>query len=474
MKKSEYERLKKLAISKLENKTSSVDHSEKYSLEELIEINEIYHAELEAQNEELQEQIANLEEAQRELQVLFNQAPIPYVILNEKMLIERSNEEALVLFGHNELRSKILPFYTRFDSVDIPRVLDWFKNIEDTELSSIELFLSTQIGRKRYKLHGRYWLIEKNKFYLISFEDVTEHRILQQHLKQKAKVFEHTAEGIVITDLEHNILSVNDAFTTITGYSKEEAIGNTPSMLRSDRHDNDFYDSLWADVLNKGIWKGEIWNKKKDGTIYPEWITISPIYDDNNKIIQYVGVFSDFSLIKEQQQLLKKMAHSDSLTSLPNRTAFYEQLEFSIKSHKRKKQSLAVMFVDLDHFKEVNDEYGHDSGDRVLIQVSNRLKNACRESDSVARLGGDEFIIALYDIKSNEDLEKLAANILDKLNDTIEVDGNKHHLGASIGISIYPQNAKTTQELIKTADIAMYKAKSNGKHCYKIFDESMI
>lgn len=317
--------------------------------------------------------------------------------------------------------------------------------------------------------------IGEETFHQSIVHDLTEHKLLELQLQQTSKVFEHTAEGILITNLEGIVVSANEAFTKITGYSKEEIVGNRPSLLQSKRHDLNFYKKMWKEITQKGVFKGEIWNKKKDGAIYPEWITISTIYDENENPIQYVAVFSDFSEIKKTQRKLESLAHYDTLTQLPNRLLLHEQIKQSIKMSNRNKHPFAVLFIDLDRFKQINDTHGHGVGDEVLIMTAQRLQKVLRKTDIVSRLGGDEFVVVVNEIKDFANIDKIANNILVKLQEPFCVDGYEHYISASIGVSVYPQDTQDddVNTLLKHADIAMYESKSAGKNNYHMFSSEM-
>ena len=314
--------------------------------------------------------------------------------------------------------------------------------------------------------------IGKRKFHQSIIHDLTEHKLLEKQLEQTSKVFEHTTEGILITDLDGTITSVNDAFIKITGYSRESVIGKNPSILESGRQDKSFYKKMWDEIKKNGVWKGEIWNKKKDGTIYPEWLAISAIYH-NNEAVQYVAVFSDFSEIKNTQNKLKELAHYDQLTRLPNRTLLQEQLKFAVETAKRNKKQFAVMFIDLDRFKQINDTFGHKAGDEVLQETALRLKSVVRDSDIVARLGGDEFVISLFDVQTVQDVEQITENILLELQKPFIVENQEQFVTASIGVSMYPKDSLDVDLLLKHADIAMYESKASGRNKYKFFTSHM-
>ncbi len=305
--------------------------------------------------------------------------------------------------------------------------------------------------------------------------DITERKLLEMQMEQASKAFERTSEGILITKLDGTIISVNETFTQITGYTKNEVIGQKPSILHSGRQDENFYERMWSELKKNGMYKGEIWNKKKDGTIFPEWIAISPIFDENNEPIQYVAVFSDFSEIKKTQSQLEHLAHYDTLTKLPNRFLLHEQIKRSIRSAKRDQHQFAVLFIDLDRFKQVNDTYGHKVGDEVLKITASRLQSTLRRSDIVSRLGGDEFVVVLNELPNIESIHGVASNILEKLHQPYNIDEHKHYLSGSIGISVYPEDTHDDDIslLLKHADIAMYESKKAGKNNYHIFSSAM-
>ena len=285
-----------------------------------------------------------------------------------------------------------------------------------------------------------------------------------------AIVYENTSDGIVITDEKHKIISVNESFTSITGYSKSEVIGKSPSILKSGRHNKFFYKSLWDSVKRSGRWQGEVWNKRKNGEIYPELLTINTIKDKTGKITHHMGVFSDISSVPIKDEHLEHLAFHDPLTNLPNRLKLKERLsqEFICANNNDKK--LAVLFIDLDGFKEVNDRFGHDFGDKLLILVASRLKNSKRKNDFLARLGGDEFVLTVNSIEEDESIHHIAENIIQNMREPFHVEMEKLNITASIGISIYPTFANDVKTILKQADTAMYKAKSQGRNNYVFYD----
>jgi len=300
--------------------------------------------------------------------------------------------------------------------------------------------------------------------------DVTEKQKTEEQLRLSSRVFSDTHEGIIITDAKANIIDVNPAFCHITGYSREEAIGKNPKFLSSGKQSPDFYSDLWCALGEHGHWQGEIWNRKKNDTLYAELLTISAIIDDEGEILQYVGLFSDITHIKQQQEKLLQMAHYDVLTQLPNRVLL-EDRYIQAQAHCNRKESLlAVCFLDLDNFKPVNDRYGHGAGDQLLIDVAERIKAVIREEDTVSRQGGDEFALLLGDIESLAFCEQLLERILHSLAQPYFIDDQSVSISASIGVSLYPKDDANLDTLMRHADQAMYQAKIAGRNNYSFFN----
>jgi diguanylate cyclase (GGDEF)-like protein/PAS domain S-box-containing protein len=297
-----------------------------------------------------------------------------------------------------------------------------------------------------------------------TLRDVTEERAAQARLRQGAVVFEHSAEAILITDPDSRILAVNSAFTQITGYTEAEALGQTPRILKSGRHDPAFYQQLWTSLKTQGTWSGEIWDRRKSGEIYPKWLTISAVHDEAGAILQYVALFMDISAIKRSEEQLQFLAHHDALTSLPNRLLFGARLEHAIARAERGNKQLAVLFVDLDRFKDINDNQGHAVGDDLLKEVAQRLQGAVRKEDTVARLGGDEFIVIVEELAQGEDAGAVAEKIRTLLGAPYHIADQELFVSASIGISLYPADGQDPGSLVKNADVAMYRAKEDGRN----------
>lgn len=295
----------------------------------------------------------------------------------------------------------------------------------------------------------------------------------QQNLQLAEKVIEASSEGIIITDAHGTIQRVNPAFCKVTGYHKEEAIGNNPSMLQSGRHDADFYKRIWSTLQREGKWRGEIWNRRKNGEIYPELLTITAIKDDQGEVRHYAALFVDITELKENERQIRHLAYYDPLTNLPNRRLFYDRLDLAIAQAHRNQHQLAVLFLDLDRFKRINDILGHAMGDRFLEDVSRRIEDCLREGDTVARTGGDEFVVLLPDIDHFDDAVTVAENIINKFAEPVTLEERSFLVTTSIGIAFYPEDGDDRETLLKHADIAMYRAKQRGRNNFSLFKPSM-
>lgn len=299
-----------------------------------------------------------------------------------------------------------------------------------------------------------------------------ERKLSEEKLQFAARIFNETHEGITLTDSNVNIIDINPGFCKITGYSRDEVIGKNPSMLSSGRQSPEFYVEMWEILKEKGHWQGEVWNRKKTGELYAQHMTISALLDDQGKVVNYVGLFSDITLAKEQQQSLEFMAHYDVLTGLPNRTLFADRFLQAIAHSNRDKSLLAVCFIDLDEFKPVNDNYGHDVGDQVLVGVAQRIKNNIREEDTASRLGGDEFALLLGDVDSFAQCQQAMERIHHAIAQPYIIEGQSVTIAASSGVTIYPLDDADPDTLIRHADSAMYQAKLAGRNRFHLFDTS--
>jgi diguanylate cyclase (GGDEF)-like protein/PAS domain S-box-containing protein len=303
---------------------------------------------------------------------------------------------------------------------------------------------------------------------VVIYKDVTKKKQSEEALELASLVYQNSSEAMMISDKDNIIIAINPAFSEMTGYSEEEAIGSNPKILSSDRHNKHFYQQMWADIHVTGEWQGEIWNKNKSGHEFLEWLTINTIRRDDGEVYRYVALFADITEKKKAEELIWQQANFDGLTNLPNRHMFQDRLEIELKKCHRTKLPLALLFLDLDHFKEINDTLGHDSGDQLLAEAGKRITHCVRESDAVARLGGDEFTIILSELKEIHVIELIADKIIHALNRPFELSNRQVYVSASIGITLYPNDADNVSNLLKNADQAMYLAKNLGRNrfCY--------
>ncbi len=293
----------------------------------------------------------------------------------------------------------------------------------------------------------------------------------QDKLRLSAQVFVNSAEAIVITDINNNIMQVNKAFTDITGYSFEDVVGKNPRVLKSGQQGPEFYREMWRVLLETGCWQGEIMDRRKNGETYPKWLSIAVVRDELGEISNYIALFSDITERKASFDRIQHLAHYDALTHLPNRTLLNDHIDLAIAGAKRNRTHLAIVFLDLDRFKNVNDTQGHHVGDTLLQAVAMRLQECVRESDTVARLGGDEFVILLNSIHDEKDAALVASKVIELIGKPFELGDYRAEIGTSIGISIYPEHGTDKFTLLKHADAAMYQAKENGRNNFQIFSE---
>jgi diguanylate cyclase (GGDEF)-like protein/PAS domain S-box-containing protein len=293
-----------------------------------------------------------------------------------------------------------------------------------------------------------------------------------EHLQLTEKIFENTTEGIIITDATGAILEVNRGFTEITGFNRDEAIGSTPHILSSGFQNEKFYEEMWLSLTQNGHWAGELYNRKKNGDTYPEYLSITSVLNARNEITHFVGIFSDISRIKQHEKQLERIAHYDALTGIPNRMLLADRMQQGLAQAKREKKLIAVCYLDLDGFKPINDTHGHDAGDQVLVEVAKRISNSVRSGDTVARLGGDEFAVLLLGLDSIQECTATLTRVLDAINKPILVKEQICTVSASMGVSIYPLDDEDTDILLRHADQAMYNAKRAGKNRFHLYDPS--
>ena len=300
-----------------------------------------------------------------------------------------------------------------------------------------------------------------------------ERKRIEDELQLASMVYSHTGEATMVTDELNRIIAVNPAFTHITGYSQDEVLGKNPKLLSSGKHDSDFYTIMWEEIETSGMWQGEIWNRKKNGEIFPEWLTINTIHDREGKLHRHVALFSDITDKVRSDELIWRQANFDLLTELPNRRMFYDRLEQEIKKSNRSGLPLALLFIDLDRFKEVNDTLGHQKGVILLVEAARRIVACVRESDTVSRLGGDEFTVILSELADTDHVEKIAQHIISSLAEPFKLESEMAYVSASIGITFYPNDARDVEQLLRNADQAMYVAKDSGRNRFSYFTRTL-
>ena len=345
-----------------------------------------------------------------------------------------------------------------------------FENIKN-KLYLTNSFL-TQREENNYWFESTFYIIS-NEFIIHNCIDITVQKQKEFQLEQSAIFFENSNEGIIVTDSKGRIVSINKAFSKITGYRKDEVIGKSPSILNSGIHDKNFYENMWESLKNNSSWQGEIWNKRKNGEIYPEWLSIAKVINPKYNEEFYMAIFTDISSLKEADKKLHFYANHDVLTKLANRVQFESHLKSTIESCIRRDTKIALFFVDLDKFKDVNDTYGHTVGDEMLKIVAKRLEESIRKEDFIARLGGDEFVLIIKDVKNDEDMIKLAGKLNDNIKKPIIIGDKVFFMSLSIGISIFPDHGKDSEDLIKHSDAAMYEVKENGRNGYRLYNQNM-
>jgi diguanylate cyclase (GGDEF)-like protein/PAS domain S-box-containing protein len=310
-------------------------------------------------------------------------------------------------------------------------------------------------------------------YFITHVQDITERVKAEERMKLWAQVLDQSAEGIVICDPQERILLVNKAFEKLTGFAAEEVLGKTPRILQSGRQDSAFYADMWKSVLATGSWQGEVWNRRKSEETYAEWLSISAVHDSQTVLTHYVGIFSDITVHKRNAERMAHLTHYDTLTDLPNRALLMDRLNQLTKAAQRRKSKVAVIFIDLDRFKDVNDSLGHDAGDVLLQAIAQRFSSVMRAEDTMARIGADEFVAVFQDIHQGQDASIIATELFACLKEPITINGYELTVTASMGISIYPDDANDAQEMIRNADAAMDQAKGAGGNAYQFYTSDL-
>jgi diguanylate cyclase (GGDEF)-like protein/PAS domain S-box-containing protein len=430
--------------------------------------------ELACRNQELKEEIRDKEQAHAALldsesrnEAVLNNAAVCIGLLSLDGTYEMVNGLYAEVFGYSREEFQKMQLQDILHPDDVAateEVMDYIRYGQEEHYYADKKF----VRQDGSVFPGGHWLSARRTGYgacngfVCIISDLTEQKKTEDELRLAHTVFETSSEGMLVTDADNRIIMVNPAFTAITGYQREQALGKDPSFLKSERQDKGFYQEMWRILMRSNSWQGEIWNRRSNGEEYPQWLSIAVIRKPDQSISHYVALFSDISDRKQAEEILRHQAMHDPLTRLPNRVMFDERLCSSLSRAKRLNSRVALLYLDLDNFKIINDSLGHLVGDRVLQMVADRLRDCLRLEDVVARIGGDEFSAILDDIESIEDAVATAERIIDSLSDVkCSVEGE--HIRTSIGIALYPDHGTDIESLLQHADRAMYVAKRLGK-----------
>lgn len=433
------------------------------------------------QNRVLHHEMAELEQSRNPFYLLFHQAPVGYLVLDGIGLIHEVNETFCRMVDQERDQLMGRSFSESVTDVERGMFLARYRVLfRNPAGQSLEAFVRCRHGPAfcahlqgaRIDAPPACWPTDGRSLLLLAVTDLTERKWAEEKLRLAATVFEASAESIMVTDACGTIKAVNGAFARMTGYAPREVIGRNPRILKSGRTPAEHYAGLWRTLTETGYWEGEVWNRRKDGKIYQEWLTITAVRE-NGQVVEYVAVFSDITRRRLGTEEIHYQAYYDGLTRLPNRNLLLERLEQAIRQDGREPQKFAVLFVDLDHFRDVNDTLGHVAGDRLLQETAQRLLGCVRASDTVARQGGDEFAILLQDIERSTDAARVATKILGKLARPFDLDGQSAHVGVSIGIALFPDDGRESAQLLRNADLAMHRAKEAGRNTFQFFEPAM-
>ncbi len=438
---------------------------------------QVHQIELELQNEELRLGTNALDASRARYVDLYDLAPVGYCSVNAAGMIIEANLTLATLLG--VARSALVRRQLFSHYVFRPDQENWYRLRALLRDSDTQPALDLRMVRGGDK-EAFTWVQlvatathdETGERVLhIAISDVSARKLANAKIELAASVFDHAREGIFITTERGVVVDVNPAFTHITGYSREEAIGQNPRFLSSGRQDPVFYAAMWHALSEQGHWSGEVWNRRKNGEVFAEMQTVSAVRDANGTTQHYVALFSDITAVKEHQGQLEHMAHFDTLTNLPNRLLLADRLQQAMAQSQRRNQHLAVAYLDLDGFKNVNDRHGHHVGDQLLIALANAMKDTLREGDTLARIGGDEFVAVLIDLDSVESCVPMLTRLLDAAAAPVTLGEHVLQSTASIGVTIYPQAQEVeADQLLRQADQAMYQSKLAGKNRYHLFD----
>jgi diguanylate cyclase (GGDEF)-like protein/PAS domain S-box-containing protein len=422
--------------------------------------------------------VGTLREQESKFRTLLESAPDAMVIVDAKGLISMTNRHTQAMLGYEREEllgqpvEQLFPHRYRGGQPGIRK--DFLDHGRGGASAGRELWLLAKDGRELpVSMNLSATDSGAEPMTIAAIRDISERKRAEEEMQLASLVYNTSSEAMMVTDLEGVIITVNPAFTQVTGYSAEEVIGQTPRVLRSGRHDQAFYQAMWSELILTGQWQGEVWDRRKNGEIYPKWVVINTASGGDGAPLRRVALFSDITEKKNSEEVIWQQANFDALTGLPNRQMFSDRLEQEVKKAHRADLRMALLFLDLDRFKEVNDTLGHDMGDQLLKEAARRLTTCVRESDTVARLGGDEFTVVLGELDDPASAERVAQAILRELARPFHLGGEDVYVTASIGVTFYPEDAGDMDALLKHADQAMYAAKSQGRNRYSYFTASM-
>jgi diguanylate cyclase (GGDEF)-like protein/PAS domain S-box-containing protein len=391
------------------------------------------------------------------------------------MMWNRNLEQVLQYTAEEMAASHPLDFFEGEGRVNIESAI---RRVFEAGEAGAEAELIAKNGNKAfYRFTGRRIQYDGQPVLVGLGMDISEQKRAEELLRLAAATFE-THDAILITDADANIIRVNRSFSDVTGYSAEEVIGKNPRIMSSGRQDKAFYQAMWQQIIESGSWTGEIWDRRKSGEIYPKWVTISAVKNERGETTQYVAIFSDITARKREEELIRSMAFYDALTQLPNRRLFLERFQTALTASERYNDYGAILFIDLDRFKILNDTLGHEYGDLLLVELAVRIKSCVREVDTVARLGGDEFVVLLESISSERgeaayNAGLVAEKIREALAHPYQLKGHEHSSSPSIGICLFHGSSIAMDVLLKHADVAMYQSKEEGGNKIRFFDADL-
>ncbi|WNB76563.1 sensor domain-containing diguanylate cyclase [Methylomonas koyamae] len=415
----------------------------------------------------------SLKQSERRFRSLFENSPVAYAALDQNGCLLDVNPQlcALLDYPHDELLGKNLFDLLAEDADNAPDFGLKLQMLNHYGVLECELALRRRSGGTiTVILDGRLQSRKTGGAVIhCILTNITERKRAEDNLQLAARVFAEAHEGITITDADGTIIDANPTFCAITGYPRDEVIGRNHNFLKSGKHDAEFYKNLWQLLQTEGCWQGEIWNRKKSGELYVELLTISAMRNPKGEIVNYVGLFSDITQSKLHQQALEEMAHHDPLTHLPNRTLFSDRFQQAMARCKRDNSMLGVVYMDLDGFKQINDNLGHDAGDQLLVEVAARLRAGLREDDTVCRLGGDEFAVLMCGVESKQQCVQALERIHQNVARTYRIGGRQVEIGISSGVTLYPFDPSNPDYLLRHADEAMYVAKQRGRDRFEFY-----